>query len=346
MKVKSERFGVLSNGKQADIITLDNGRGVVCKFTNFGATLTSWEIPDKNGERINIVLGWDNLKGFEEDTSYHGAVIGRFGNRISNGKFKIDHEEFTLAVNQHPNHLHGGVQGFNKVIWDYTLVDEPGKEGVKFHYLSKHMEEGYPGNLSVYVTYRLTNNNELRIEYEATTDKKTVINLTNHAYFNLNGCKKDILKHRLQIKAGHYTPVNENMIPTGEIKSLTGTDLDFNEFHEIGERIKNLTIGGYDHNFVLDKPEHMLDKIAEVFDPESGLRMEVSTTEPGVQLYTAIHFDGSVEGRNGIKYNKYFGFCLETQHYPDSPNQPGFPSTFLSPGDVYKQTTIYKVSLK
>lgn len=345
MKVKAESFGKLKNGKQADIITIENDNKSICKITNYGGIVTSWVIPDKNGNMIDIILGWDDLDSFVDDTSYLGAIIGRYGNRIANGVFVLDGIQYKLAANQAPNHLHGGNVGFNKVLWDYSLIDVPALKGVKLTYLCHDQEEGYPGNLNVEVTYILTNDNELKIDYKATTDKKTHVNLTNHAYFNLNGCKSDVLKHRLKIKADNYTPVDKTLIPTGEIKPVKGTNLDFTELIEIGKRIKKMDIGGYDHNFVLNKNAGVLELIAEVFEPQSGLKMDVFTTEPGVQLYTSIHFDGSMIGKGNIKYNKYFGFCLETQHFPDSPNKLQFPSTILNPWETYSQTTVYKVSV-
>ena len=342
MKVKAESWGKINN-KNADIITIENDNKCSCKISNFGGIITSWVVPDKNGDITDIVLGWDDLKSYIEDTSFLGALIGRYGNRIANGTFTLDGVEYKLATNQAPNHLHGGNIGFNKVLWDYSPIDEKDIKGVKLNYLSHDMEEGYPGNLNVEVTYLLTNENELRIDYKATTDKKTIVNLTNHGYFNMNGCKSDILKHQLKINADNYTPVDKTLIPTGEIKPVNGTPLDFREFFEIGKRIKKMDIGGYDHNFVLNKKQGVLELIAEVVEPKTGLKMDVFSTEPGVQLYTSIHFDGSMVGKQKIAYKKYYAFCLETQHFPDSPNKPQFPSTILNPWETYSQTTIYKV---
>ena len=345
MQVHTQFFGNLEDGRQADLITIENDSGVICKITNFGGIVTSWIVPDKKGNPVDIILGWDNLEKYIADISFLGAIIGRFGNRIAKGIFPLDDVTYQLATNQPPNHLHGGVVGFNKVLWDYSIIDTPEQAGIELKYLSRHMEEGYPGNLNVVVTYLLNNEGDLRIEYRATTDKKTHVNLTNHAYFNLNGCRESILKHRLRIFADHYTPADETLIPTGEIVSVKNTDLDFTELTEIGSRIKKMKIGGYDHNFVLNKKQGVLEKIAEVIEPASGLKMDVFTTEPGVQLYTAIHFDGTMIGKKSIKYQKYYGFCLETQHFPDSPNKPQFPSTILNPWETYSQTTIYKVSV-
>jgi aldose 1-epimerase len=345
MKVQKQFFGNLEDGRQADLITIENDFGVICKITNFGGIVTSWITPEKKGNPVDIILGWDDLESFISDTSYLGAIIGRYGNRIAKGIFSLEGKDYKLAINQPPNHLHGGNRGFNKVLWDYSLIDTPLEAGVKLKYLSHNMEEGYPGNLNVEVTYLLNNEGELKINYSATTDKTTHVNLTNHAYFNLNGCRENILKHRLKIFADHYTPSDATLIPTGEIKSVKGTDLDFTEMFEIGSRIKNMDIGGYDHNYVLNKKPGILDKIAEVIEPLSGLKMDVFTTEPGVQLYTSIHFDGTMTGKKNIRYKKYYGFCLETQHFPDSPNKPQFPSTILNPWETYTQTTIYKVSV-
>ena len=346
MKINVQPFGKLPDGRQADLITIENDNNVVCKITNYGGILTSWQIPDKDGNKTDIVLGWDDLDSYINDSSFLGAIIGRYGNRISKGKFMIDGKEYQLALNQPPNHLHGGNQGFNKVLWNYSLIDEADRKGVKLGYLSKHMEEGYPGNLNVEVSYVLNNDNELIIDYKATTDMKTYLNLTNHAYFSLNGAAGNVLKHRLKINADHYTPCDSTLIPTGEIKAVKGTYLDFTDFHEIGERIKNIDIKGYDNNFVLNKGAGEMGLIAEVFEPSTGLEMKVYTTEPGVQLYTSIHFDGSMIGKNKIKYQQYYGYCLETQHFPDSPNQPEFPSTILNPWETYTQKTIYKVAVK
>ena len=345
MKVSKQFFGKLDDGRQADLVIIENDFGVTCKITNFGGILTSWIVPDKKGKPRDIVLGWDKLEHFIADTSYLGAIIGRYGNRIANGIFSLDGKDYQLAANQLPNHLHGGKKGFNKVLWDYSLIETPLQVGIKLKYLSHDMEEGYPGNLHVEVIYTLNNEGELKIEYRATTDKTTHVNLTNHAYFNLNGCRDNILSHRLRIFADQYTPADKTLIPTGEIATVKGTDLDFTEMVEIGSRIKNMDIGGYDHNFVLNKKPGILEKIAEVTEPTSGLKMDVFTTEPGVQLYTAIHFDGSMVGKGNIRYKKYFGFCLETQHFPDTPNKPQFPSTILNPWETYSQTTIYKVSV-
>lgn len=345
MKIQKQNFGSLKDGRQADLITIENDHGILCKITNFGGIITSWIIPDKKGNPVDIILGWDDLENFVNDTGFLGAIIGRYGNRIAKGMFSLESVNYQLAVNLPPNHLHGGIVGFNKVLWDYSIIENHDQAGVELKYLSQHMEEGYPGNLNVSVKYLLNNEGELKIEYRATTDKLTHVNLTNHAYFNLNGCKDNVLKHRLRIFADHYTPTDETLIPTGEILPVKGTDLDFTEFHEIGSRIKNIKIGGYDHNYVLNKKPGVLDKIAEVIEPATGLKMDVFTTEPGVQLFTGNNFDGSITGKHKIRYQKHFAFCLETQHFPDSPNKPQFPSTILNPWETYSQTTIYKVAL-
>lgn len=344
MKIHKQLFGKLKDGRQADLITIENDTGSTCKITNYGGIITSWIVPDREGKPRDIVLGWDDLDSYINDTSYLGATIGRYANRIANGVFRLEDVRYELARNQPPNHLHGGTVGFNKVLWDYSLIDTPEQSGVKLNYLSHDMEEGYPGNVNVEVSFLLNNQGELKIEYRATTDRTTIINLTNHTYFNLNGCKRDVLKHSLKIYADNYTPVDKTLIPTGEIKPVLGTDLDFTRFNEIGSRIKNISIGGYDHNYVLNKGAGSLEKIAEIIEPESGLIMDVFSTEPGVQLYTSIHFDGSMKGKGNISYKQYYGFCLETQHFPDSPNKPQFPSVILNPWETYTQTTVYKVT--
>jgi aldose 1-epimerase len=345
MNIHKQVFGKLEDGRQADLITIENDYGVICKITNYGGIVTSWIVPDKNGKPVDIILGWDDLENYISDTSYLGAVIGRYCNRIAKGIFSLDEVSYQLAVNQPPNHLHGGNIGYNKVLWDYSVIKTPDKAGLELKYLSHNMEEGYPGNLNVGVTYLLNNEGELRIEYSATTDKTTHVNLTNHAYFNLNGCRENVLKHNLRIFADQYTPADKTLIPTGELLPVNGTDLDFTSLTEIGSRIKKMKIGGYDHNYVLNKKQGIPERIAEVIEPATGLKMDVFTTEPGVQLYTANHFDGSMTGNNNIKYQKHHGFCLETQHFPDSPNKPQFPSTMLNPWDTYSQTTVYKVYL-
>ena len=346
MKIKTEKWGELKDGTQVDLITLINDNAVKCEITNYGGTVVSWSINDKNGEERDVLIGYDKLEGFLSDSSYIGALIGRYGNRIDKATFEIEGKRYDLAANQGTNHLHGGNIGFDKVVWNYSLIEEDENIGVALTYLSKDMEEGYPGNLEVEVTYLLTNDNELKIIYRAMTDKTTHCNLTNHMYINLNGAQEDILKHQLKINADHYTPLNDIQIPTGEIKEVKGTGYDFTDFHDIGERIRSIQGGGYDHNYVVNKSPEDLEHIAEVFEPSTGIHMDVYTTEPGVQLYTAVHFDGSIVGKSGKKYEQFYSFCLETQHFPNTPNQSNFPSTLLKPGETYKQDTVYKLTVK
>ena len=337
-KVQSELFGILPSGDSAWLYTLTSDSGLIVKITNYGGIITEILTPDKEGKKANIVLGFDNLDQYLADHPYFGAIIGRYGNRIAKGEFSIDGQSYSLAKNNGNNALHGGLKGFDKVLWTATPFENETAQGLELTYLSKDMEEGYPGNLSVKVVYELSGN-DLSIHYEATTDKATPVNLTNHSYFNLSP-DGTILDHLVSIKAKGYTPVDSELIPTGEIAPLDGTPFDFRTAHAIGERIMN-TDGGYDHNFVLDRNGEELESIAMVEDPNSGRTIEVLTNEPGVQFYTGNFLDGSIVSR-GITYEKNFGLCLETQHYPDSPNQPDFPNTILQPGEVYKTTTVYR----
>lgn len=333
------------NDKQVYLYTLTNNNGVEIKITNYGGIVTSWITPAKNGDRQNIVLGFDNLDGYLKQNPYFGALVGRYANRIANGKFSIGDEEYTLAQNNGKNALHGGIKGFSKVVWNATVLEESIPK-LHLNYLSKDGEEGYPGNLHVEVTYSLNDGNELTIEYKATTDKPTPVNLTNHSYFNLSGDHLNtILAETILINADHYTPVNNSSIPTGEIKSVKGTPFDFTAPHKIGERIKQ-TEGGYDHNFVLNKKEAgELTLAAIATDAQSGRKLEVYTTQPGVQFYTGNFLDGSVKDSEGKPFNKNTGFCLETQHFPDAPNQPNFPNTILQAHQKFYSRTVYKTSV-
>jgi len=294
------------------------------------------------------VLGFDNLDGYLRGHPYFGAIIGRYGNRIGAGKFVLDGVEYKLAVNNGPNHLHGGIKGFDKVVWKIERAQAKGDEAIlKLSYLSKDGEEGYPGNLRCTVTYTLTADDELKMHYEATTDKATVLNLTNHSYWNLAGQGNgDILGHELMLNADRYTPVDEGLIPTGEFKSVKGTPMDFTRPMTIGSRIKQVDIGGYDHNFVLNGKGGKMKLCAKVYEPTSGRAMEIRTTEPGVQFYTGNFLDGTLTGKDGKVYKKHYAFCLETQHFPDSPNKPQFPSVVLRPGGKYDTTTVHKFSTK
>jgi aldose 1-epimerase len=294
----------------------------------------------------DIVLGHDSLEGYLKSSPYFGCIVGRYGNRIAKGRFTLDGVEYKLAANNGPNHLHGGFKGFDKVVWAAQSVSEQGARGVKFNYLSPDGEEGYPGNLLVRVTYLLTDRNELSIRYEAETDKATPVNLTQHSYFNLAGQGEgDILGHELTLDAPSYTPVDEGLIPTGQIADVAGTPFDFTKPAVIGAWIAQVP-GGYDHNYVLGSGGGKLAPAARVSEPRSGRVMEIATTEPGIQFYAGNFLDGTITGKSGKVYNKHYGFCLETQHFPDSPNRPGFPSTILRPGLKYHSLTVHTFSAK
>ncbi len=343
--VNKTSFGTL-DGKSIDLYTLSNGK-VEIAVTNYGATVVSLKAPDRTGKVADIVLGFDNFAGYRQDEPYLGAVVGRYGNRIAKGKFTLDGKQYTLAVNNGENALHGGLVGFDKRVWEA----KPGTNSVEFTYVSKDGEEGYPGTLTAKVRYELTPNNEVRLDYTATTDKDTVQNLTNHSYFNLSGAGNgDILKHELTLFCSRYTPVDANLIPTGELAPVKGTPFDFLKPHVIGERINEnnpqLKIaGGYDHNFVLDSKSG-LGKAAEVYEPTSGRVLQVWTTQPGVQFYTGNFLEGAFKGKGGVVYQKNYGLCLETQHFPDSPNHPKFPTTELKPGQTFHSTTEWRLSTR
>jgi len=344
-------FGKTGDGKQVDLYVLSNKNGVEVDITNFGAAVVSLKVPDRHGKTDDVVLGYDDLDGYLHDKSYFGATVGRYANRIAHGKFTLNGTTYTLAKNDGENHLHGGVQGFNKVVWEAKDVSTADAAALQLNYLSKDGEEGYPGNLSVQVTYTLTNNNELKIDYAATTDKDTVLNLTHHSYFNLAGQGKgDILQHQLLLHASRFTPVDATLIPTGEIRSVKGTPLDFASATAIGSRIgqddDQLKLGhGYDHNFVLDGGTGGAPVLAaQVYEPSSGRVMEVWTTQPGIQLYSGNFLNDTIRGKSGSTYQRRAAFCLETQHFPDSPNKPNFPSTILKVGGQFKSSTTYKFS--
>lgn len=350
MKVEKKSFGTVG-GKEVSLFTMANNKGMTTTITNYGGIVVTLTAPDSKGKFEDVVLGYDKLDGYLKETPYFGAIVGRYGNRICKGKFTVDGKEYTLAINNKPNALHGGLKGFDKVVWDAESFTEANAVGLKLTYLSKDGEEGYPGNLRSTVTYRLTNDNELKIDYEATTDKATPVNLTNHTYFNLAGQGKgDILDHEMMLNADKFTPVDETLIPTGELKPVKGTPFDFTKTTRIGARINNTEDpqikfgGGYDHNFVLNRTGPGLSLAAKVTEPKSGRVMEVLTTEPGVQFYTGNVLDGTIVGKGGSVYKHRFAFCLETQHYPDSPNKPEFPTTILKPGQQYKTTTVYRFS--
>jgi aldose 1-epimerase len=347
--LKKESFGK-ADGQDVELYTLTNRSGVEARITNYGGIIVSLKVPDRQGKLDDVVLGFDALDGYLKGHPFFGALVGRYGNRIGKGRFTLNGQEYKLATNNGENHLHGGIKGFDKVVWKAKPVTAKDGVGLELTYLSKDGEEGYPGNLSVKVTYTLTNNNELKIAYSATTDKDTVVNLTSHSYFNLAGQGNgDILNHQMTINADRFTPVDAGLIPTGELRSVKGTPLDFTKGTAIGERInqgdEQLKFGrGYDHNWVLNGNAGTLRQAAKVLEPTTGRVMEVWTTEPGMQFYTGNFLDGSLTGKGGRVYKQRYGFCLETQHFPDSPNKPNFPSTVLKRGSRYQTTTIYKFS--
>jgi len=352
-KISQQAFGKTADGQQIYAYTLTNGSGMEVKILNYGATIASVKVPDKNKKFADVVLGFDSLDGYrsKNNTAYFGAVVGRYGNRIANGTFVLDGHTYHLAQNDppRPNTLHGGLKGFNQRVWDAKDVTGASGQAVELHYLSRDGEEGFPGNLNVTVRYTLEANNGLRIDYGTTTDKDTVLNLTNHSYFNLAGAgTKTVLQHRLMIAAQEYTPVNSNLIPTGVLAPVAGTPFDFRKLTEIGSRInednQQLKFGkGYDHNFVLDTGGSLEKVAVRVEEPTTGRVMEVFTTQPGVQFYTGNFLDGANHGIGGA-YVFRSALCLETQHFPDSPNHPKFPTTALRPGQQYKNTTIYRFS--
>lgn len=342
MSIQRIDFGKTRDGQHVELYTLTNRNGLLARVTTFGGILTELHVPGRDGRPGNIVLGFDNLKQYEDGHPYFGAMTGRYANRIAHGRFSLDGKTYALATNNGPNHLHGGVKGFDKVVWSARAIDSADGPALELRCISPDGEEGYPGTLTVTVVYTLTNQNELRIDYKALTDKPTLVNLTNHSYFNLAGPGSGaVLDHVLQISADHYTPTDDTLIPTGQIAPVAGTPLDFRRPTRVGDRIGQLAIGGYDHNFVLNAGSAKPHLAARLEDPATGRKMEVLTTEPGVQLYSGIHLDGSIKGIGGA-YPKYGGLCLETQHFPDSPNNPHFPSTVVRPGQTYSTTTVHR----
>ncbi len=346
--VKQGAFGNTPDGTAVQLYTLSNTQGMEVKITNYGGIVVSVSVRDKNGKIGDVVLGFERLEDYLKGHPFFGAIVGRYGNRIAKGRFSLGGRTFTLATNNDGNHLHGGLKGFDKAVWKAEPYPSGEGSGLKLHYLSKDGEEGYPGNLDVTVIYTLTRHNELRIEYAAMTDKSTVVNLTNHSYFNLAGTGT-ILEHELVINADKFVPVDKGLIPTGQLQSVKGTPMDFTTPEKIGERInrdfEQLKIGGgYDHCYVLKDPG-IRNLAAKAFCASSGRLLELFTTEPAVQFYTGNFLDGTLKGKSGQIYKKRSGFCLETEHYPDSPNQPAFPSVVLNPGQRYSTTTIYKFSV-
>ena len=351
MKINKELFGEL-DGKQVDIYTLTNSNHIEVKITNYGGTVTSIKLPDKKGKFDDVALGFNDLEDYIKNSSYLGCIVGRYGNRIGNAEFSLDGKKYSLAKNNGLNNLHGGLRGFDKVLWEAEPVIGEDYQSLKLTFLSRDGEEGFPGNLKVEVIYTLTDDDSLRIDYTATTDKATVVNLTNHTYWNLAGeGSGDVLKHQLMINADFFTPIDQGSIPTGELRPVVNTPMDFRKPRVIGEGVDSdyeqiKLCRGYDHNYIINPDEDRELKLAAtVFEPESGRYMEVYTTEPGIQFYSANFLFG-ITGKSGREYGPRGAFCLETQHFPDSPNKPEFPSVVLRPGEIYKTTTIHRFSVK
>ena len=348
--VRKQSFGKTGDGRPVDLYTLTNSQGMEVRAMTYGGIIVSLRVPDKTGKFDDVVLGHDTLDGYLVNPPYFGVIVGRYANRIGNATFTLDGVKYTLAKNDGPNSLHGGLNGFNKQVWEAKPFKDTTGVGVAFSYLSKDGEEGYPGNLKVKVSYVLTDENQVVIDYEATTDKATPLNLSQHSYFNLAGeGSGDILGHHLMLNADRFTPVDKTLIPTGEIRPVQGTPLDFTTPTAIGARINDnyeqLVVGrGYDHNFVINRKEDGLILAARVHEPTSGRVLEVFTTEPAVQFYSGNFLDGTITGKHGHVYKQRNGFCLETQHYPDSPNHPDFPSTILRPGATFHSQTVFKFS--
>ncbi|WP_375416800.1 aldose epimerase family protein [uncultured Hymenobacter sp.] len=345
-------FGQTKDGTETQLFTLSNAHGLTATITNYGGIITSLLVPDQAGQLGDIVLGFDKLADYQGEgplaSPYFGALIGRYGNRLKNGQFTLDGKKYQLAKNNGPNALHGGVKGFDKVVWQAEPGTSADGQTLKLTYLSKDGEEGYPGNLTATVVYTLINDDALKIDYTATTDKPTPLNLTNHSYFNLHhGQAKNNFGHVLTLNADRYTVVDNTLIPTGELRPVQGTPMDFRQPHAIGERLAKVegpAPGGYDHNWVLNGQG--MRAVATVYEPTTGRTMEMLTDQPGVQFYSGNFLDGKLKGKGGTVYNQHYGFCLETQHFPDSPNQPKFPSTILRPGETFKSTTIYKFGVR
>jgi len=346
--ISSRAFGITATGEKVSIYTLTNQNGASVSIITYGGAVTSLKVPDRDGKMGDVVLGFKKLSDYETQNSYIGCLVGRYGNRLAKGKFSLNRRTYQLSINNNGQSLHGGHKGFDKVVWNAVPVETRQGPSLRMSYLSQDGEEGYPGNLSVTATYTLTNRNELKLVFRARTDKSTVVNLTHHSYFNLAGQGRgDILEHLITIHADKFTPVDKFLIPTGKLATVKGSPFDFRYPTAIGSRInthdQQLVIGrGYDHNWVANKPEGHLGMIARVEEPKSGRVMEVLTTEPGVQFYTGNFLDGSLVGKGGKVYGFRSGFCLEPQHFPDSPNRKNFPSTVLGPGEIYKNTIIYR----
>ena len=349
MNISKDHFGTTPEGHEASLYTL-KGDSIEVRITNYGGAITSVVVPDRDGKPGDVVLGYETLLEYVKNPRYLGALIGRFANRMAEGKFTLNDVTYQLVQNNGPNHLHGGIRGFDKVVWQASEKVDDGKAVLRLKYFSKDCEEYYPGNLDVDVTYTLSDNRELRIDYRAVTDKTTIINLTNHSYFNLAGAGT-ILNHLIGLNANAFTPIGPKLIPTGEIRDVEGTPMDFRSQTAIGARIdeayEQLSFsGGYDHNFVLNDFSGLLRRAAAVVEPVSGRTLEVFTTQPGLQFYSGNFFDGTITGKGGVVYEKRSGFCLETQHFPDSPNHAHFPTTVLVPGDVFNETTVFRFGVE
>jgi aldose 1-epimerase len=352
LKIDKIQFGETMDGTGVDQFILSNNNGMEVRIINYGGIITYWTAPDKNGDYKDIVLGYNTLAEYEAETPYFGALIGRYGNRIAKGKFSLGNQEYTLAVNNGVNHLHGGLKGFDKVIWDAKTIVSDSTVSLELSYLSKDMEEGYPGNLETKVTYTLNNKDELSVNYEATTDKPTIVNLTQHSYFNLTAdFNQDILGHELVINADSFLPVDNTLIPTGEFRGVTGTPFDFRKSKTIGTHIDNKNIQlknglGYDHCWVLNDQDTGVRFVASAYEPVSGRLLEVFSDEPGIQFYSGNFLDGTLLSKNKGMYQHRTGFCLETQHYPNSPNQENFPSVRLNPDEKYKSKIVFRFTTK
>ena len=340
MKVDTALFGRLSNREEAQLFTLQNSQGITVKLTNFGGIIISVLVPDRKGKLLDVVLGFDSLEGYLGQHPYIGTLVGRYANRIGNAKFILDGKEYRLVQNAGKNHLHGGLKGYDKVLWNYSQYADLDRAGIMMSYRSFDMEEGYPGNLKLDVHFSLNESNELTIEYSATTDKNTYLNLTHHGYFNLNGAKNTIYDHEIQINASRYVETDAELIPTGKIIKLKGGPLDFRKMKSIGSEIVKLE-NGYDHCYIIDREKEGPKLAAIVYHPTSDRKMEIYTTEPAIQFYSSNFLTG-LKGKGNIKYRKHLALCLEAQHYPDSPNHPNFPSTLLKPDEIYRQTTVHK----
>jgi aldose 1-epimerase len=349
-QISRQGFGQTKDGTEVYLFTLRNTRGAEARISNYGGIVTSLKVPDGHGKTGDVVLGYDNLADYLKESPFFGALIGRYGNRIAKGHFTLNGQQYTLATNNYPNALHGGTKGFDKVVWEPKVLVNPDGPALKLTYLSKDNEEGYPGNLSVTVVYTLTEDNALKVDYTGTTDKDTVVNLTQHSYFNLAG-KDTILNHVVMIPADKFTPVDSTLIPTGDLRPVEGTPFDFRKPTAIGARInqddEQLKFGkGYDHNWVINKPNGQFGLMARVTEPTTSRVLEVFSTEPGLQFYSGNFLDGTLKGKSGWVYQFRDGFCMEPQHYPDSPNKPEFPSVVLKPGQTYHNTIVYKFSVQ